>query len=174
MDGDGCLTVGEIEAHITAVKDGTIVLDSLVDHDMKKNMKKFDVDGDGHLKLQEILSAFKVSQDRTEIMKYFVKFLFFALLVSYITLGGLVYYVVQISKDSSIGNSGLMFVKGTDHLVQVASADFTVQNGVFYSRSCSNGTCPAAAPIQTEQASIPSLRPIVSVTDRSCPGTEAA
>jgi hypothetical protein len=153
LDGDGCLTEAEVEAHVSAVKKGTIVLDSLADSDMKKHMKEFDLDGDGNLTLQEILTAFKVSQDRTQIMKYFVMFLIFALIISYITLGGLVYYVIQLSKESSIEKSGLMMVKGTDQVVQVGSADFTVKDGVFYSRSCSNGTCPAAAPIKTQQVS---------------------
>ena len=37
---------------------------------MKKAMQKFDIDGDGSLKLREILLAFKMSQDRVEILKY--------------------------------------------------------------------------------------------------------
>ena len=131
-------------------------MDALDDQDMKAQMKKFDVDGDGNLKLQEILAAFKVSQDRMAILKYALIFLVFVLLVSYVTLGGMVYYVIQITKESSIGVSGIMFVKGTDQPVQVGSADFTVENGVFFTRAngaCSNGTCPSAAPIQTQQAS---------------------
>jgi hypothetical protein len=31
-------------------------------------MKKFDADGDGSLKLQEILAAFKLSQDRMAML----------------------------------------------------------------------------------------------------------
>jgi hypothetical protein len=153
MDGDGYLTVEEMETHVSAVKEGKIVLDALVDPDMKRDMKKFDMDDDGKLTLPEILSAFKLSQDRMQFMKYLVLFLVLALIVSYITLGGLVYYVIQLSKESSIEKTGLMVVKGTDQLVQVGSADFTVKNGIFYSRSCANGTCPAAAPIQTQQVS---------------------
>jgi hypothetical protein len=157
LDGDGFLTEEEVEAHTSAVKKGTIVLDSLADSDMKKQMKEFDQDGDGNLTLQEILTAFKMSQDRMKIMKYFVIFLIFALVISYITLGGLVYYVIQLTKESSIEKSGLMMVKGTDQVVQVGSADFTVKDGVFYSRSCANGTCPAAAPIKTQQVSIDAI-----------------
>ncbi len=148
--------MGEIQAHLSSVKEGTIVLDALDDQDMKAQMKKFDADGDGNLKLQEILAAFKVSQDRMAILKYALIFLVFVLLLSYVTLGGMVYYVIQITKESAIGTSGVMFVKGTDQLVQVGSADFSVENGVFYSKAngqCSNGTCPSAAPIQTLQVS---------------------
>jgi hypothetical protein len=134
LDSDGFLTVGEIQAHLSSVKEGTIILDALDDQDMKMQIKKFDVDGDGSLKLQEILAAFKVSQDRMAILKYALIFLVFALLLSYVTLGGLVYYVIQITKESSIGSSGVMFIKGTDQPVQVGSADFTVENGVFYSK----------------------------------------
>ena len=157
MDGDGYLTVEEMETHIAAVREGKIVLDALVDPDMRKDMKTFDMDDDGKLTLPQILTAFKLSQDRMQFMKYFILFLVLTLIVSYITLGGLVYYVIQLSKESSIEKTGLMLVKGTDQLVQVGSADFTVKNGMFYSRTCVNGTCPAAAPIQTQQVSAHAL-----------------
>ncbi len=136
------------------MKEGTIVLDALGDTDMKREMKKFDIDGDGNLKLREILAAFKLSQDRVEIFKYAIVLLVLALLVSYLVLGGLVYYIVDLSKESSIGTSGVMLMKGTNQTVQVGSADFTVENGVFQTRAnglCTNGTCPASAPIQTAQ-----------------------
>jgi hypothetical protein len=153
-DGDGFLTMSEIQACLSSVKEGTIVLDALDDADMKKAMQKFDVDGDGSLKLREILLAFKMSQDKVEILKYSLAGLVLALLVSYVVLGGLVYYVVELTKESSIGSSGTMMIKGTSQAVQVGSADFTVENGVFHTKSggsCSNGTCPAPAPIQTLQ-----------------------
>jgi hypothetical protein len=148
------LTVREIQAHLDSVKEGTIVLDALENQDIKQQMKKFDIDGDGSLKLQEILSAFKMSQDRAEILKYSMAGLVLALLVSYVILGGLVYYVIELTKESMIGTSGLMLVKGTNQTVQVGSADFTVEDGVFHTRAsgtCSNTTCPSAAPIQTLQ-----------------------
>jgi hypothetical protein len=154
LNGDGFLAVGEIQAHLDSVKEGTIVLDALRDQDMKTQMKKFDIDGNGRLKLQEVLAAFKESQDRAKHLKLSLVFLVISLLLSYVTLSGLVYYIIQLTQEISIGASGIMFVKGTDRLVQVGSADFTVQEGVFHSRAvgqCSNGTCPSSSPIQTFQ-----------------------
>ena len=77
------------------MNEGTIILDALDDPVMKKEMKKFDVDGDGNLKLREIMMAFKLSQDRIDILKYSLIGLVLALIVSYVVLGGLVYYVIE-------------------------------------------------------------------------------
>jgi hypothetical protein len=148
--------MSEIQAHLDSVNEGTIILDSLDDPLMKKEMKKFDVDGDGNLKLREILMAFKLSQDRIDILKYSLVGLVIALIVSYVVLGGLVYYVIELTKESSIATSGTMLVKGTNQPVQVGSADFSVEGGVFHSKSaCTNGTCAASAPIQTLQVCKP-------------------
>ncbi len=142
----------EIQAHLDSVNEGTILLEALKDPEMKNEMKKFDADGDGILKLREILTAFKISQDRAQILKYSLAGLVLALIVTYVVLGGLVYYVIQLTKESSIASSGTMLVKGTNQLVQVGSADFSVEGGVFHSKSaCTNGTCSASAPIQTLQ-----------------------
>ena len=87
--------MSEIQAHLDSVNEGTIILDALDDPVMKKEMKKFDVDGDGNLKLREIMMAFKLSQDRIDILKYSLIGLVLALIVSYVVLGGLVYYVIE-------------------------------------------------------------------------------
>ena len=121
----------EIQAHLDSVNEGTILLEALKDPEMKNKMKKIDADGDGILKLREILMAFKISQDRAQILKYSLAGLVLALIVTYVVLGGLVYYVIQLTKESSIASSGTMLVKGTNQLVQVGSADFSVEDGVL-------------------------------------------
>ena len=74
----------EIQAHLDSVNEGTILLEALKDPEMKNEMKKFDADGDGILKLREILMAFKISQDRAQILKYSLAGLVLALIVTYV------------------------------------------------------------------------------------------
>lgn len=156
VDHDGFLTMAELQKDIDSMKAGAIILDQLDDQDMKKQMKNFDIDNDGKLEAFEILAALKESHARGKFMMYAIIALVIALIVSYVTLGGLVYFVIQLSKDSSIAPTGIMLIKGTDQIVQVGSADFTVQDGVFQTRAqekCSSGTCRSSEPIKTSQVS---------------------
>jgi hypothetical protein len=146
----------ELQKDVDSMKAGAIILDQLDDQDMKEQMKKFDIDNDGKLEAFEILAALKESHARGKFLMYAIVGLVLALIVSYVTLGGLVYFVIQLSKESSIAPTGMMLIKGTDQIVQVGSADFTVQNGVFHTRAqekCSGGTCSSSEPIKTSQVS---------------------
>ena len=121
---------------------------------MRKQMRGHDLDGDDSLKLQDMFSAFQISNDKRNKLKFSIAAFVLALLVSCIILAGLVVYGIQITKDSRIGESGIMFVKGTNQTVQVGSADFTVEDGIFHTRTsgtCSAGTCQSAEPIHTLQ-----------------------
>ena len=87
-------------------------------------------------------------------MSYILVAALILLVISYAVLGGLVYYVIQLSKESSIDKSGVMMMKGTDQPVQVGSADFKVVDGVFTSqgKTCTDGSCPnPSGAIQTSQ-----------------------
>ena len=157
-DNDGYLTMQELEKGIDSVKEGSIVLNQLADENIRKQMDEFDIDKDGKLEAHEILAALKESHARHQFLKYAVISLVVALLVSYVTLGGLVYFVVQLAKESSIAPNGAMTIKGTDQIVQVGSADFTVKDGVFHTqpqKRCSAELCPAPEPIKTSQARPP-------------------
>ena len=156
QNGDGFISVDELKAHIDAVKEGTIKLDSLADKKMQDQMKKFDLDGDGDLKLSEISVAFKLSQDRAMLFKQMLCASIVGLLLSYVVLSGLIYYVIEVSKDTTIGSSGSLLIKGTDQTVQVNSAEFAIVNGTFYPRhsgTCSSGACQnsSQAAVQTSQ-----------------------
>jgi hypothetical protein len=154
QNGDGYLSMGELTAHLDSVREGTIMLDALANKKMQQEMKKFDIDGDGVLKLEEISVAFKMSQDRAQLLKQMLFGSLIGLLLSYVVLSGLVYFVIQISKETAVGSSGTMLVKGTNQTVQVSSADFAIMNGTFYPRfsgTCADGTCPTSSPVQTSQ-----------------------
>ncbi len=155
---DGYLTLQEIEKGIDSVKEGSIVINQLADENIRRQMDQFDIDKDGKLEAYEILAALKESHARHKFLKYAVISLVIALLVSYVTLGWLVHFVIQLAKDSSIAPNGAMMIKGTDQIVQVGSADFTVKDGVFHTqpqKKCSAESCPAPEPIKTSQARPP-------------------
>ncbi len=155
-DGDGYITVEEVQIHLEAVKEGTIVLSALTNPEMKKKMEQFDVDNDGKLRLDEIVSAFTQSQLQVRMANRALVVLLVALLISYIVIGGLVFYVIQVAKESRVETHGLMMVKDSNQTVQVGSADFTVVNGVLHTKvqTCSKDTCQSSqvgVPIQSSQ-----------------------
>ena len=83
--------------------------------------------------------------------------LFFLLLVLLAAIGGLMFEIIERTKESNVGGDGRMVVKGSNAVVQTASSDLTLENGVLVVRGNANRrrqgcgeneTCPAE-PIKT-------------------------
>jgi len=95
-------------------------------------------------------------------------------------MGGLMFSVIEMTKESKIGGSGVMTVKGSNTPVQTASSDMTVSNGVLSTRpgteqtgrrwingrraGCQDdGTCA----LTTQSTQVSTARPLSSLIEDS-------
>jgi hypothetical protein len=124
-------------------------------------LKQLDTGGDGKLDAQEILAGIRAlhrEKEKTRQLLWITVGLFIFLLLLLGAVGGMLYFVIQVTKDSTLDASGAMIAKGSNKSVQVSSTDFSVVDGVLVPRTsgnltCSGGFCPRN-PVQVTQVHI--------------------
>merc|ERR1711966_115843 len=115
-----------------------------------------DANGDGELDVVEIIHGFEAlnreKRRKHQLMYFAVGLVIFAMLLL-VAVGGLMAYVIRVTKDTEVDGS-VMYVKGTEQVIQTSSSEFTVQDGMVVNREegCEdNGTC-GASPLKVSQA----------------------
>jgi CRP-like cAMP-binding protein len=101
----------------------------MVSAEVQRMLKEYDTDGDGQFSVDEvetIISTLLQTKKRAKSMKYVAMAAFVALLAVCASMFAMAVLGAEVAKDVSQSDSGLMTVKGTDQVVQVASSDFTV------------------------------------------------
>jgi hypothetical protein len=126
---------------------------------VQEKLKELDTSGDGQVDANEILAGIEaLHRERNKARQMLIAVGILILLVC-ILLGGtalILASVIDASKESRIGSSGAMLVKGSNETVRVGAVDFTVVNGVLASRdpqSCNRSACPPSA-IQVSEVSL--------------------
>jgi hypothetical protein len=124
-------------------------------------LKELDTSGDGKIDAKEIIAGMQALQrekQKTRQLLLMVTVLGFLMCVLLAAICGLLFAVIELTKESKIGSDSIMLVKGKNDPVRVASTDFTVINGVLSTRdsranqTCGGGVCPSK-PIQVSEAS---------------------
>ena len=129
---------------------GAIPFDAFPDN-VQDKLKELDLSGDGKIDAKEIIAGMQaLHRERQKTRQLFLLVTALSILMC-LLLGavcGLLFAVIEITKESKIGSNGVMFVKGTSDPVRVASTDFTVIDGVLSTRdprsnqTCGGGVCP--------------------------------
>ncbi len=93
---------------------------------MQEQLKELDHSGDGHLDASEVLAGIQALNREKQKSKRLI-WLSFALLafsvLLLVAMFGLIYQVVEMTKESRVDPSGIMMVKGSNVPVQVRSED---------------------------------------------------
>jgi hypothetical protein len=159
IDGNGVLNAQEIKKAFSALElenKGSIRIANYPEN-MKSALKELDTDGDEIISAHEVfrgVEALLREKRRTRLQTNLV--IAMAIFLILFTGGGcgVMFALIQATKDSSIGTDGMMLVKSTTQPVRTASADMSVEGGVLTSRCTSS--CPAnfsSSPIQTSAVS---------------------
>merc|ERR1712216_90277 len=122
-DGNGSLETDELtevfEMYAAAKKaneEGCIALKSLP-QDLQKTLQVFDVDGDGTVGTAELARAAELYEDSKNMVKRLAKAVavLFLLMVALVgTIVGLTAHVIESSKETETGDSGVTYVKGSN------------------------------------------------------------
>eukprot|EP00961_Rhodomonas_salina_P075044 1007710-Rhodomonas_salina.1 len=146
LDGNGILDREE-SIHAAAdlarmrhiIEQGIVHLEAFPPHAMYL-LEEHDKNQDGKLTVHEMIQAFRALERERNRRRLWMRFTFASLLFSLIllcALGGLLWFVMDASQESSI-EGGLMVVKDTTIPVRTASFEFAVQDGVLMDRSIQN------------------------------------
>jgi len=94
--------------------------------DLQGTMKAFDQDGDGTVNKAELAAAarmYKESKEKVRMLGKIIAALSIVLLLTLLAIMGLVYVVVEMSKETSTGGDGVMTVKGSSEAVRVDTVE---------------------------------------------------
>jgi hypothetical protein len=137
---------------------GTIPFDAFPEN-VQDKLKELDLSGDGKIDAKEIIAGMQALQREKQKTRQLLLLVTVLGILMCLLLGaicGMLFAVIDMTKESRIGSSGVMLVKGTSDPVRVASTDFTVINGVLSTRgsqsnqTCGGGVCPSD-PIQVSE-----------------------
>eukprot|EP00931_Biecheleriopsis_adriatica_P091759 TRINITY_DN6563_c0_g1_i5.p1 TRINITY_DN6563_c0_g1~~TRINITY_DN6563_c0_g1_i5.p1 ORF type:complete len:879 (+),score=166.14 TRINITY_DN6563_c0_g1_i5:131-2767(+) len=122
-DGDGTLDARELTAIFRLYRDmkesqatGTVKISS-VPKDIQAVMSRFDDNGDGTINPFELAKAadlYEASKQQVRRLMKLTAGLFIMLLMTLLAIGILTYGVVEMSKETTADDSGMVFVKGTN------------------------------------------------------------
>ncbi|CAL6295824.1 unnamed protein product [Bathycoccus prasinos] len=122
-DGNGALETDELtevfEMYAAAKKaneEGCIALKSLP-QELQKTLEVFDVDGDGTVGTTELARAAELYKDSNNMVKRLTKavaILFLVMIALVGTIVGLTAHVIESSKETETGDSGITYVKGSN------------------------------------------------------------
>ncbi len=138
-----------LEAQSHSKTQGAISFEAFPDN-VQDKLKELDLSGDGKIDAKEIIAGMQALQrERQKTRQLFWLVIFLGILMCLLlgTMCGLLFAVIEMTKESKISN-GMMLVKGTNDPVRVASTDFTVIDGVLSTRNpqsnqtCGGGVCP--------------------------------
>lgn len=154
-----------LEAQSHSKSQGTIPFDAFPEN-VQDKLKELDLSGDGKIDAKEIIAGMQALQrekQKTRQLLFLVTVLSILMCLLLGAICGVLFAVIVMTKESKIGSSGVMLVKGTSDPVRVASTDFTVINGVLSSRNsqsnqtCAGGVCPSD-PIKVSEVPLSSHR----------------
>ena len=155
-EGNGVLEIDEIAEMVemyAAVKEankrGEIDIKTLP-KEIQPSLKVFDVDGDGTVAPLELARGAELYVESKKMVKKLTRLAVALLLLMGIMLAaitGLVFTVVELSKETSTDGSGVQTVKGTNESVKVASAETASVGGVSVDRE--TGKPAQVAPVLT-------------------------
>lgn len=118
-------------------------------------LEEHDKNGDGELDVVEIIHGFEAlnreKRRKHQLMWFSTGLIVFSILLL-IAVGGLMAYVIRLTKDTEVQGS-VMYVKGTTDPIQTSASEFTVKNGMVVNRAsdCEEGqTCEN--PLKVSQA----------------------
>jgi len=122
-EGNGALETDELtevfEMYAAAKKaneEGCIALKSLP-QELQKTLEVFDVDGDGTVGTAELARAAELYKDSKNMVKRLTKavaILFLVMIALVGTIVGLTAHVIESSKETETGDSGVTYVKGSN------------------------------------------------------------
>jgi hypothetical protein len=151
-----------VESHSNAKTEGTIPFSAFPEN-VQDKLKELDLSGDGKIDAKEIIAGMQALQrekQKTRQLLLMLSVLGVLMCVLLAAICGLLFAVIELTKESKIGSDSVMLVKGKNDPVRVASTDFTVINGVLSSRdsranqTCGGGVCPSN-PIQVSEVQPP-------------------
>ena len=141
-DGDGRIDLDEVNEALRLVAQGKENRSSFdiagFPAVLQKVLAEFDENGDGEVSVTELAQAAMLYRQRVQQNKLFRRVLIGLGIFAVILLLGvfaLSYSVMVLSKETEYGNDGSMRVKDSGEIVQVASSDFYLDNGVLKARS---------------------------------------
>lgn len=179
-DGSGTLDAGEILAAFRALQAqqkaavaGGIPIATFPEK-VQEKLRLFDDTGDGIIDAQEVLAGVEALARERQRSKNLLRValgLTLGIILLVVALGGMMAFVIDMTKDSKVGGSGVMLAKGTNSPVQTASAEMKVVNGQLQTRgddTCGvngNETCPATALETTVSTPTMGLSSLIDIED---------
>ncbi len=122
---------------------------------VQEKLKALDADGSGYVDADEVVEgvrALEREKQRTKSLMWLIVGLFVFLVLLLAATGGVLFFVIDATKESRTDSSGVLLAKGSGTPVQVASVDFSVVDGMLVPKNvtCGGGVCPNT-PLQVTQ-----------------------
>jgi len=122
----------------------------------RQMLEEHDKNNDGELDVVEIIHGFEALQRekrrKHQLMWFSTGLILFSILLL-VAVGGLMAYVIRLTKDTEVEGS-VMYVKGTTDPIQTSASEFTVKDGKVVNRA--SGDCgddqTCESPLKVSQA----------------------
>lgn len=119
------------------VEQGTVHINAFPDF-AQPLLEEHDLDGDGTLEVHEMICAFQALERERQKARLWFRVTLAALafiLILLLSISGLLYYILDVMRDSDVKEGGMMVVKDTNLPVQTASFELMVKEGRLVERN---------------------------------------